>query len=431
MIKTGSIVVQKFGGTSVADAALMRACTKHVKAAIDRGDRVIVVVSAMGHSTDELIELASTTGASPDPRELDQLLSTGEQAAAALFAMVLASQGVASRSLTGWQAGMLTDNRFGRASISSIDPQPLALLLEQGITPVVTGFQGMTAEGQITTLGRGGSDTSAVALAARLGGRCEIYKDVEGVFTADPRIVPDARMLDSVSYDEMLESAAMGSQVIHPRAVELARAFNVPVRVLHSQMDSRVSPGTNLVSETGAETDRVVSNVVLKRNVSRVSIRGLVNRPGIQNQVFTPIAKARVSVDDIIQEDDGPGTINLTFTLDKADLASVSAVVHQIAGEVGAAAVRMDAGLCTVSAVGAGMRNSSGVAARMFAALADESIKVENITTSEIRISVIVAEADGERATRCIHAAFQLGLTASAANSMGEIKPSSPLPAIR
>jgi aspartate kinase len=436
------VVVQKFGGTSVADAEKLRASAQHALAARARGLRVVLVVSAMGHSTDHLLDLADTliTPAYPelDQRELDALLATGEQVACAMMAMTLRSLGQPAASLTGLQAGIRTDAVHGRATIRSIDGARVEALLDQGVVPVVCGFQGVNDAGDVTTLGRGGSDTTAVALAARLGGVCEIYKDVSGVFTADPRIVPDARLRPVVVYEEMLEAASLGSQVIHPRAVELARKYDVPVRVLHSQHDASAQQrGTVVLAESTEMESRVVSSVVLKRGVARVSIRGLPNHPGVQSSVFGPIAQAHIPVDDIMQEDDGPGTINLTFTLDKKDLPQVNRIIQAMAPAIGAQALRADGGLSTVSAVGAGMRSSSGVAATMFKALADEGVLVENITTSEIRISAVVREADGERAVRCIHRAFGLhspeseaqaaatlaGVLNDRAESLRELKP--------
>ncbi|MGQ0628539.1 MAG: aspartate kinase [Phycisphaerales bacterium] len=437
------VIVQKFGGSSVADAAKMRACGQRVLDERRAGHAVVVVVSAMGDTTDDLLTLADTVGgvgnadgvAMHDRREVDQLLATGEQVSIAMMTLVLQSLGLPAVSLTGSQAGIVTDSAFGRASILSIDAARLSAELEAGRVPVVAGFQGVTERGETTTLGRGGSDTTAVALAAALaqhgrsGGRswagsCDIYKDVDGVFTADPRIVPEARRRPTVTYDEMLEAAALGAQVIHPRAVELAKKFAVPLRVLHSHKPSTGTGavGTSVIADETAMESRVVSSVVLKRNVGRVSIRGIANHPGVQAKVFGPIAAAAVSVDDIIQEDDGPGTINLTFTVDRKDLAELTPIVHRIAGGLhdpsappsaasgpSAEAVRFDVGLSTVSVVGAGMRTSAGVAALLFDALAAERIRVENITTSEIRISCVVAENDGERALRAAHYAFGLG----------------------
>ena len=409
------VVVQKFGGSSVADAAKMRACAERVLEEHRAGRQVVCVVSAMGDATDDLITLAETAQELPDRRELDQLLATGEQVSVAMFAMVLQSLGVAAASLTGAQAGIRTDTAYGRASILAVDPSRLQSLLASGRVPVVAGFQGQTDSGDTTTLGRGGSDTTAVALAAALKSAgheatTDIYKDVDGVFTADPRLVPHARHRSVVTYDEMLEAATLGSQVIHPRAVELAKKYGVPLRVLHSH---RPGKGTIVLPEAPTMESRVVSSVVLKKNVGRVSLRGLANKPGVQAAVFGPIAARGISIDDIMQEDDGPHTINLTFTLEKKDLAELTPIIHKAAAELaaagqGAQAVRVDTGLCTVSVVGAGMRTSPGVASALFDALAAEQIRIENITTSEIRISCIMAEADGERAVQAAHYAFGL-----------------------
>lgn len=413
-----SMIVQKFGGSSVADAEKFRLCARHVLAARRRGQRVVVVVSAMGDATDELIELAERAMEQPDKRELDQLLATGEQVSIAMMALTLKGLGVPAVSLTGQQAAIRTDNVHGRASIVSIDGERVNRLLDDGQVAVVAGFQGVSEAGDVTTLGRGGSDTTAVALAATLGGACEIYKDVDGVYTADPRLVPGARRLPRVRYDEMLEAAALGSQVLHPRAVEMAKRFGVPVRVVHSHAHDPedLSGGTWIVGEQDPMEARAVANVVLKKNIGRISLRGVANQAGVQSRVFSPLAKKSLPIDDIIQEDDGPGTINLTWTMDKKDLLEAAPIVHEVAGVVGAQSLRIDGtggtgggGLVTLSAVGAGMRTTPGVAAAMFDALAKEGIRVENITTSEIRISCVLAEVDGARAAKCVHDAFGLG----------------------
>ncbi|MFN0011337.1 MAG: aspartate kinase [Phycisphaerales bacterium] len=435
MAQTSAVVVQKFGGSSVADALKMRACAARVRAERQAGRGVVVVVSAMGDTTDDLLELADTVSAEPeggpgggpdgghrpppDRRELDQLLATGEQVSVAMMALVLKGEGIDAISLTGAQAGVRTDAAYGRAAILDVSCQRLQAEIAAGRVPVVAGFQGTCESGDTTTLGRGGSDTSAVAIAAALRSAgmeasCDIYKDVDGVFTADPRVEPQARQRPVVTYDEMLETAALGSQVIHPRGVELAKKFGVPLRVLHSHQPGT---GTLVLPEDPTMESRVVSSVVLKKNVARVSIRGLRNAAGIQAAVFGPIAAAGISVDDIIQEDDGPGTINLTITFDRKDVAELTPIVHRVAGELnatgsagggGVGAVRFDSGLATVSVVGAGMRTSPGVASVLFRAFADAAIKVENITTSEIRISCVVAETDAQRAVRAAHAAFGL-----------------------
>ncbi len=408
------IVIQKFGGSSVADAEKFRRCAQRVTEAIAQGDQPVVVVSAMGDSTDDLIQLAESVAEGPDKRELDQLLATGEQVSIAMMAMTLKASGIPAVSLTGQQAAITTDDVHGRATILAIDGSRLQELINRGNVPVVAGFQGVTRTGDITTLGRGGSDTTAVALAATLGGRCEIFKDVDGVYTADPRLVPSAQRLPTVTYEEMLEAAALGSQVIHPRAVELAKKYDVKVRVLHSHLPgfgpSNEPVGTWVVSESQHMEARVVSGVVVKKDVARVSLRGVTNRTGIQSEIFSPLALAHLPVDDIIQEDDGPSTINVTFTMDKRDIRDASPIIHRVAQEINAQAVRIDTGLVTVSAVGAGMRTSSGVAARLFEAMASAGIKVENVTTSEIRISCIVTEADGQRAAAAIHSAFGLDI---------------------
>lgn len=410
-----AVVVQKFGGSSVADAEKFRMCAQHAVAARRRGDQVVVVVSAMGDATDDLIEMAEKAMAQPDKRELDQLLATGEQVSIAMMALTLKGQGENAVSMTGAQAAIHTDDVHGRASIKSIDSARVQKVLDGGAIAVVAGFQGVSEHGDITTLGRGGSDTTAVALAASLHGACEIYKDVDGVYTADPRLVPTARRLPRVRYDEMLEAAALGSQVLHPRAVEMAKRFGVPVRVVHSHLHNPadLDGGTWIVGEDDQMEARAVSNVVLKKNVGRISLRGVKNMAGVQSRVFVPLAGKSLPIDDIIQEDDGPATINITWTMDKKDLLEATPIVQQVAKDIGAQSLRIDgtapgSGLVTLSAVGAGMRTTPGVAARMFDALARQGIKVENITTSEIRISCVLAESDGPAAARCVHSAFGL-----------------------
>lgn len=426
------VIVQKFGGSSVADAGKMRLCAQRVIEERRAGRSVVVVVSAMGDATDDLIDLAKTAAEIPDRRELDQILATGEQVSVGMMAIVLQGLGVPAISLTGSQAGIQTDAAFGRAMIESVDTTRLVAELRAGRVPVVCGFQGLTASGEVTTLGRGGSDTTAVALASALiqhghEASCDIYKDVEGVYTADPRVVPNARRREIVTYDEMLEAAALGAQVIHPRAVELAKKFGAPLRVLHSHRPGGTDTGTLVLPDDPSMEARVVSSVVLKRNVGRVSLRGLRNRAGVQATVFGPIAAAGISVDDIIQEDDGPGTINLTFTIDRKDLAELTPIVQKAAATeaasgAGSPAVRFDVGLATVSAVGAGMRTTPGVAAMLFDSMAAEGIQIENITTSEIRISCVVAEADGERALRAMHQAFGLDCAKAEAERAGRAR---------
>jgi aspartate kinase len=445
-----AVIVQKFGGTSVADAAKLRASAQHAVAARARGHGVVLVVSAMGHSTDTLVKLAAGVDAdpsyTPDARELDQLLATGEQVACAMMALTLLRMGVRAVSLTGQQAGIMTDHAHGRAGVVKVETGRVRRLLDQGVVPVVCGFQGVTPEGDVATLGRGGSDITAVALAAALGASCEVYKDVDGVFTADPRVVPEARLRPSMTYEEMLEAASLGSQVIHPRAVELARRARVPVRVRHSQRDAGEGfEGTHLVDTPGAGGGPVVSSVVLKPRVARVSLRGVPMGPGVQSSVFSPIARAHIPVDDIMQEEDGlagagrvgaagaggMGAVNITFTLDGNDLPLLRPLLGSIERACGASGVRVDDDLCTVSVVGAGMRSAHGVAAAMFDALARAGVLVENICTSEVRISAVMNAELGHLAVRCLHECFGLHSAASearAAQNLTEVKPSAPAP---
>jgi aspartate kinase len=406
-------VVQKFGGTSVADAEKIRRCAQRAFDARQAGRDVVVVVSAMGKTTDGLIDLAHEISPSPPQREMDQLLAAGEQVSIALTAMALQELGHEAVSLTGAQCGLQTDASFTRARIQSIDRQRIERHLSCGKVVVVAGFQGVDDEGSITTLGRGGSDTSAVALAAALEAEvCEIFTDVPGVLTADPRLVPHARKLDQIAYEEMFELAALGATVMAPRAILLAMKFDVPIHVRHAMLPDT---GTMIVPETPALEQNEVTGVALKNGVGRVTIQGLPNRPGIQADIFDALAAAQVLVDDIIQNRVGEDRMTITFTADGPDLAraqdALRGLIETIGGEI-----RVDTGLCRVSAVGVGMRTQSGVAARMFRSLGsapDGPINIENITTSEIKIACILAEADGPRAVIAVHDAFDLGEPAS------------------
>ncbi len=409
------VVVQKFGGSSVATPEKMRKCAERAVAAKKRGDRVVVVVSAMGDTTDDLLKLAGKVTQTASKREIDQLLATGEQVSSALMALTLHTLGEDAVSLTGAQCGISTEPAHGRARITEIDRTRLDRELDAGRIPVVTGFQGLTPAGEVTTLGRGGSDTTAVAVAAALkADLCEIYTDVDGIFTADPRIVPGARRRDRFTYDEMLEAASLGAKVMHPRAVEVGKKYGVPIRVLHSQQDGQ---GTLIAAEDPSMEDRVVSCVALKNDLGRIMIRDLPSRPGVQSEIFEPVAAAGISVDDIIQDETNPGRLTVTFTLDRADLAEAAPIVEKTVAALngsggsggGKPSVVLTTGYCKVSAVGAGMRSHSGVASTMFKTLADHGIKIENITTSEIGISCILAEYDGPKAMRAVHDAFGLG----------------------
>ncbi len=436
-------IVQKFGGSSVASAEKMRKCAERAQAAVKRGERVAIVVSAMGDTTDDLLALAATVTSAPDKREMDQLLATGEQVSISLMSMTLRAMGLPAVSLTGSQCGMHTDEIHTRARIQTVDKTRLLAELSQGRIPVVAGFQGISPSGDVTTLGRGGSDTTAVALAAAIGAdECEIYTDVDGVFTTDPRIEPKARPLARISYDEMMEAASQGARVMHLRSVELGKKAGVPIRVLHSQRPlDYPNHGTlicNAPTSTGenVEDRQAVSIVALKTDLGRVTLEDLPNRPGIQRDVFEKIAAAGISVDDIIQHEietsasGGTGSssargegrpgerCNLVFTLDKADLpdvkAIIDAVIVAIGQEGGGGRAKIDLGLVKVSAIGVGMQSQPGVAATMFRALADAGITIANITTSEIKISCILPEADGAKAVRVVHDAFGLGVGGAA-----------------
>jgi aspartate kinase len=379
---------------------------------------VVVVVSAMGHTTDELIALASKVSSAPSPREMDMLMSTGEQVSVALMAMALHALGCDAVSMTGAQAGIDTDSAYRKARIARIDRSRLERVLGSGAVPVVCGFQGLSPDGDITTLGRGGSDTTAVALAAALdvaadGGTCEIFTDVDGVYTADPRIVPTAAKLRHISYEEMLELASVGAAVMHPRAVLFGEKFGVPIHVRHSQ---RPDTGTLIVPEEQIMEDIVVVGCALKPDLGRISLKGLPRSPGIQAQIFEQIAAANVSVDDILQTEFGD-TTTIAFTVEHGDIADVKSICQSLVGALGQGEIDVEVGLAKISAVGTGMKSHSGVASRMFRALADAGVPIHNITTSEIKITAIVDRQHGERGLQAVHDAFGLaagdGVTAA------------------
>ncbi len=411
-----SLLVQKFGGSSVADAEKIRRCAARVMEARGAGHDVVVVVSAMGKTTDRLIELAHEVTPTPARREMDQLLATGEQVTIALMAAALESMGQGAVSLTGAQAGILTDEAHTRARIDSIDTARLRGELSAGRVAVVAGFQGATGTGEVTTLGRGGSDTTAVALAAALKAEeCEIYTDVSGVFTADPRLIPGARKLERISYEEMVELAALGAKVMASRAMVLGMKTRVRIHVRDSHLAER---GTIIMPEDdpmlfGMEQDEV-TGVALKTNVGRVTIDDLPDAAAVHARMFAAVAGAGILVDDIMQTRrgvDGADHATVSFTVDHADLADVRPVLDRVLGEIGRGRVSIDVGLCRVSAVGVGMRTQTGVAARMFKALAEASggpIHIQNITTSEIKIACILAKEDGPRALQAVHDAFRL-----------------------
>jgi aspartate kinase len=404
-----AVFVQKFGGTSVGDPQRIARCAARVKHRIDEGHQVVVVVSAMGHTTDELIELAARVTDKPSKRELDMLMATGEQVSVALVAMALQRLGVRATSLTGGQAGITTDGEFGRARVIRVARERLDAELALGRVPVVCGFQGVSHDGEITTLGRGGSDTTAVALAAALrvaeqGGSCEIFTDVEGVYTADPRLVPNASKLARISYEEMLELALLGAQVMHPRAVLFGERYGVPIHVRHSQ---RPDEGTMICRETPEMEEVMVVGAALKPDLGRVSLRRIPNNPGVQGMLFDAVARAGIMVDDIVQTEFGE-IASISFTVDHGDLADVKIAASQVLDRVGTGELAIEIGLAKVSVVGTGMKSHVGVASRMFTALGAAGIPIHNITTSEIKISCILAKEHAQRALSIAHEAFGL-----------------------
>jgi aspartate kinase len=401
------IIVQKFGGTSVADAYRIHLAARRAIRAKLAGNQVVIVVSAMGQTTDRLVELAYQVSRKPAKREMDMLLATGEQVSIALMAMAIHEAGHEAISMTGAQLGMLTDQTHTRARIRSIETGRIRGMLDNGRMVIAAGFQGVTSEFDITTLGRGGSDTTAVALAAALqADMCEIYTDVDGVYTADPRIVPEARRIDAISYDEMLELASLGAGVMHPRSIELGKKYGVVIHVRSSFTDN---PGTIIMGQPKGMEDVVVRGATIKRDVGRVTFVGLPNQLGIAADIFNQLAGQQIVIDDIIQNiHDGGKKITISFTVDGAHLGEAQAIAELIGQRFGAAAVDVSGELCRVSVVGVGMRSHSGVAAKMFNALAIDGIPIENISTSEIVISVLVRREDGERALKALHRAFAL-----------------------
>lgn len=403
-----SIIVQKYGGTSVGDADRIRAVADRVVAARADGDDVLVVVSAMGDTTDDLLDLAAQVSEHPEPRELDMLLTAGERIAMSLLAIAINDRGVPAASYTGSQAGIITTEEHGAARIVEIRPQRILESLQAGNVVIVAGFQGLSTGRDITTLGRGGSDTTAVAMAAAVGARvCEIWTDVDGVFTADPRVVPTARRLDRITFEEMLELAAAGAKVLQARSVEYARRTGVPLQVRSSFTGG---PGTAVVAEDGMESmeGALIRGVALDDGEAKVTLDGVPDQPGVAARVFKAIAAAGIDVDMIVQNVSHDGRTDLSFTVPRAQAAKLGAAVAELAGEVGALRPSVDADIAKVTLVGAGMKSNPGVAADMFDALAAEGINIEMISTSPIRISCIVRSADGARAARAVHTRFGL-----------------------
>ena len=401
-----SIIVQKYGGTSVSDIDRIRAVGERVIAARRAGHEVVVVVSAMGHSTDELLAMAHRLTPMPNPRELDLLLTAGERIAMSLLAIAVNSAGFPAASYTGSQAGIITDTRHGRARIIDIRPGRIREALDRGAVVIVAGFQGVSTAYDVTTLGRGGSDTTAVALAAALGAEaCEIYTDVSGVYTADPRIVPQARKLHAVSYEEMLEMAASGAPVLQLRAVEYARGSGV---MLHVRSSFSEEDGTWVREEDERMEQAMISGVVHDTSEAKITVEAVPDRPGIAAAIFRAVADEGIGVDTIVQNVSRDGRSDVSFTVPKDDLGHARTVMEQVAPEVGAQRYTADDGIAKVSLVGAGMKSHPGVQADMFSALADADINIEMISTSSIRITCVIRAADVDGAVRALHERFAL-----------------------
>jgi aspartate kinase len=398
--------VQKYGGTSVADIERINAVADRVKKAHDQGDSVVVVLSAMAGVTDSLIALAKKASKTPDKRELDVLLATGEQTTAALLAMILKSQGYKAKSFLGFQAGIQTNRTAGKARIMEINGKNIKSALDEGNIAVVAGFQGADTDGTITTLGRGGSDTSAVAIASSLKADvCEIFTDVDGVYTTDPRICSSARKIEKISYEEMLEMAILGAKVLQIRSVEFAKKYNVPVHVRSAFNEEE---GTMVVNESSDMESVVVSGITCDMNESRITMKRVPDQPGISAKIFAPLAEADISVDMIIQNTRFGGETDVTFTVTKDDFQKAKEISQIVSKEIGAHEILTAEDIAKVSVIGLGMKSHSGVAATMFKTLASENINIRLISTSEIRISCVILAKYAELAVRTLHSAFGL-----------------------
>lgn len=402
-----SLIVQKFGGTSVGSVERIKAVAEKVSRFREQGHDMIVVVSAMSGETNRLIALAHEIMETPTPRELDVLVSTGEQVTISLLCMALHELGCGARSYTGSQVRILTDEAHTKARIKEVDDRRIHADLQAGNVVVIAGFQGVDDNGNITTLGRGGSDTTAVAIAAALkADECQIYTDVDGVYTTDPRVVENARRLDHITFEEMLEMASLGSKVLQIRSVEFAGKYNVPLRVLHSFQEG---PGTLISLEERAEMEMPsIAGIAFNRDEAKLTVAGVPDTPGVAYQVLGPVGEANIEVDVIVQNVAEDNTTDITFTVHRNDLKRAEAILRGVAEELGARQVKTDARIVKVSLVGVGMRSHAGIAARMFKTLAEEGINIQLITTSEIKISVVVDEKYLELAVRSLHAAFEL-----------------------
>lgn len=401
-----ALIVQKYGGTSVGSIEKIRGVAEKVIASHQAGNQMVVVLSAMAGQTDTLIDLAMEASQDPDPRELDVLMATGEQVSVALFAMVVKSLGYDARSLLGFQVAIHTDHLYGKAKIQDIDRERIERNLNQNRIVTVAGFQGLDKNGDITTLGRGGSDTTAVALAAALDADvCEIFTDVDGVYTTDPNICPKATKMAFISYEEMLEMASLGAKVLEIRAVEFAKKFGVPIHVRSTFSDER---GTMVVAETKDMEKVMVSGITYNKNEARVTIKKVPDQPGTASKIFDPIFKTGIVVDMILQNTSEDGLTDLTFTVPKTDFYKTMKLVSEVAEEIGAEKVLGDEDIAKVSIIGVGMRTHAGVAKKMFEALAGENINIMMISTSEIKISCVIEEKYTELAVRILHSTFGL-----------------------
>ena len=404
------LIVQKYGGSSLADADKIRNVAERIARSKDAGNSVVAVVSAMGDTTDDLIDLANEVSERPDAREMDVLLSTGELVSCTLMAMALRAMGYESVSLSGAQAGIRTDSSYGRARIAGVSPERIISEVNKGNIVIVAGFQGITEDMDITTLGRGGSDTTAVAIAAGVeADRCEVYTDVDGIYTADPRLVPKARKLDEVGFEEMLELASYGAKM-NPRSIEMGMYYNVPVLVASSFSDAAgtlIHGDIDMNSNVGEIRNRV-RGIATDTNVAKITVLGVIDRPGIAASLFEPLAEADISVDVIVQNASVDGTTDMTFTVARTDLPRALDVVEPVVRELGSRGTESDDTLAKLSIVGSGMQDAPGYASQMFRALADKGINIDAITTSEIRITCLVSESQVAAAACALHDAFQL-----------------------
>jgi aspartate kinase len=401
-----ALIVMKFGGTSVGNIERIRNVAERVIRTLQAGHRLVVVVSAMSGETDRLLKLAKDLSSMPNSRELDVLLATGEQASMALLGIALEEKGQPSRSYTGGQVRILTDSAFNKARILEIDKENITSTLDEGKIAIVAGFQGVDQAGNITTLGRGGSDTTAVAIAAALkADECRIYTDVDGVYTADPRIVPDARRLDRITYEEMLEMASLGSKVLQIRSVEFAQKYHVPLRVLSSLEEGT---GTIICDEDENMEQVVISGIAHNRDEAKLTVKGVPDKPGVACRILGPIAEANIEVDMIVQNVAADMTTDFTFTVHRNDFKKARKILEEIAKPLGATEISGDERIAKLSLVGVGMRSHAGIACKMFGALAEEGINIQMISTSEIKISVVIDEKYIELGVRTLHSAFGL-----------------------